>query len=88
MEEVDFERFLDNQRRYFDNELAKVGKIFNIESFSSHYLRHLFSDYFLKAGGDPIYLKEVLGHSRLDTTMNYVSISSKLADQALLDMES
>jgi integrase len=78
---------LDTMRRYYDRELEKAGRMYGAESLSSHYLRHLFADYFLNSGGDPIYLQQVLGHKKLDTTMGYVSIADKRADEALLKME-
>ena len=78
---------LDTLNRYMNTELSKAGRIFDIDALSTHYLRHIFSDWFLKAGGDPVYLQQVLGHSRLDTTMGYVSIQDQMAENVLLKME-
>lgn len=78
---------LDNETRYLNEELSKAGKAENIDNLSTHYLRHIYSDWFIKSGGDPLYLQKALGHTRIDTTMRYVSIADKMADKAILAME-
>jgi integrase len=78
---------IENTIRYYNKELQRVGKIFDVSGFSSHYVRHLYSDNYLKAGGNPVYLSKLLGHSKIDTTMKYVSIADKEADKVLKDME-
>jgi integrase len=80
-------RKIDTLTRAFNTELSKAGNWNNIEGLSSHYLRHLYSDYFLKAGGDPIYLKEALRHSKIDTTMKYVSIQEQMVKKVIHAME-
>ena len=87
MDESDLRKNVDNFRRQYDRELNKVGKDKGIEGFSSHYLRHLFADYFLKSGGDALYLKQLFGHAKFETTLGYVSIQDKMADEALIKME-
>lgn len=42
-----------------------------------HTLRHSFAVHFLKNGGRITDLKELLGHSNLNTTMEYASISQR-----------
>jgi integrase len=78
---------IETIRREFDRKLAELGKWNHIEGLSSHYLRHLFSDYFLKAGGDPVYLQKALGHARMDTTMGYVSIAEQMVQKVIMGME-
>ena len=78
---------IDSLRRTFNDELTKAGRWHHVEGLSSHYLRHLYSDYFLKAGGDPMYLKEALRHSKMDTTMKYVSIQQQMVKKVIMAME-
>lgn len=78
---------LDTIRREYNKKLEEVGKWYDVDGFSSHYLRHVYSDYFMKAGGDPVYLKKALGHARLDTTMRYVSIEDQMVQKVILGME-
>jgi integrase len=79
---------LENFRQYYNTELARVGNMIGIENLSSHYLRHLFSDYFLHANPDNVYaLKTILGHKKIETTERYVSLGDPIADRALINME-
>ncbi|MCP4337743.1 MAG: tyrosine-type recombinase/integrase [Desulfobulbaceae bacterium] len=45
-------------------------------SISSHQLRHTMATQLLNAGSDPVTIQEVLGHSRIETTMRYSKISN------------
>ena len=78
---------IDSLRRELDKKLKALGEWNHVDGLSSHYLRHLFSDYFLKAGGDPVYLKKALGHERLDTTMGYVSVEDQMVQKVIMGME-
>ena len=78
---------IETIRRRYNEKLKEAGEWHHIEGLSSHYMRHLFSDYFLKAGGDPVYLKKALGHERLETTMGYVSIEDQMMKDVLENME-
>ena len=80
-------KLVENNIKYYDNALSKVGKWHHIEGFSSHYLRHLFADHFLKAGGDPVYLKKAMRHKKIETTMGYVSIEDSMVEDTMLKME-
>jgi len=80
-------RKIDNFRRTFDLELVKAGRWHHVEGLSSHYLRHLYSDYFLKAGGDPMYLRKALRHKNIETTMRYVSIEDQMVQKVIQAME-
>ena len=46
-------------------------------SISSHQLRHTMATQLLNAGSDLVTIQEVLGHSRIETTMRYSKISNK-----------
>ena len=50
-----------------------------------HCLRHTFATMYLRAGGGVRQLQDILGHSRIDTTMIYVHLAGRvvLADHAL-----
>jgi len=79
--------YLNNMLTDYNEHLNKVGNYYHVDGLSSHYLRHLFSDNFLKAGGDPVYLQKALGHSDIRTTMGYVSVQSQMVEKALMNME-
>lgn len=87
LDEEDILPKLETIRRRYNEKLQKAGEWFHVSGLSSHYMRHLFSDYFLKAGGDPVYLKKALGHERLETTMGYVSIEDQMMKDVLQNME-
>jgi len=80
------DRWCDNEIRYFNDRLFKLGQEHNVEGLSSHYLRHCFSDYFVRCGGRIIDLQKVLGHSRIDTTALYISSSDKETDRVFENM--
>lgn len=55
--------------------LARLGKRAGIELPDGaivHALRHTFAHRFLDAGGDGLYLQQLLGHESITTTMRYV----------------
>jgi len=74
---------IDNIKRDYNEKLNAMGKLFDIDKLSSHYLRHHYADSFIKQGGELHMLKSVLGHARLETTMEYVGVSDTLADDFL-----
>lgn len=79
---------LENLLKYYDTELNRVGKMFGIDHLSSHYLRHLFADYFMMANPyNKDGLQTIMGHARGETTDRYVSVADPLADRALIHME-
>lgn len=77
---------LETVKRTYNRELTIVGQKFGFENFSSHYLRHLFADEFMLSGGSIESLKIIMGHAKLDTTMDYVSIGDKFADIVIEQM--
>lgn len=44
-----------------------------------HVLRHTFATMYIIAGGDVYSLQQILGHSKVETTMLYVSMSADVA---------
>jgi len=88
-EHYDEEKFfsgLETVKRYYNRELSKAGNRLNIEHLSSHYLRHLFADYYLLAGGTAESLMKIMGHVKMDTTLVYVSVSEEMAQKTILKM--
>jgi len=91
----DFEKYDENKlltsletfKRSYNDNLNRIGHTYNIDGFSSHYLRHLFADEFMLAGGKVENLQKIMGHAKIETTMEYVSIGDEMADQILLKME-
>ena len=47
------------------------------KNISAHTLRHCFATHALENGVDPVYIKQMLGHKRLQTTMAYLHMTSK-----------
>ena len=43
----------------------------------SHTLRHTFATLYLRSGGGVRHLQEILGHSRIETTMIYVHLAGR-----------
>lgn len=59
----------DNTRRDYGHMCKKLD-ITQLGSF--HRMRHTFATAFVKSGGNILYLKDILGHSKLQTTQIYV----------------
>jgi site-specific recombinase XerD len=59
--------------------LTKVG--LENKNFTIHTIRHSFATHLLDNGTDLHTIKELLGHSNLQTTMKYMHLSSKRIDQ-------
>lgn len=60
------------------NTLIKVRNRLNLDSkVSAHTLRHCFSTHALENGIDPIFIQQMLGHKRLQTTLTYLHMTSK-----------
>lgn len=58
---------------------ARVNK----KKIHPHNFRHLFSVYYLEAGGDVMELKNILGHQSLDTTSIYTRMTAKQLGQKM-----
>lgn len=56
--------------------LSQVKKRINYEGqLSPHVLRHTFAIMYLENGGDALSLQQAMGHSKIETTSNYVNYS-------------
>lgn len=47
------------------------------KNISAHTLRHCFATHLLEDGVDPVYIQQMLGHKRLQTTLSYLHMTSK-----------
>ena len=56
----------------------RLKKKYKLEDFHPHLLRHSFATLFLLNGGDALILQEILGHTTLEMTKNYVHIANSL----------
>jgi len=89
-ENYDEQRFfnaIETYKRYYNEELTKVGNYYGFEGFSSHYLRHLFADEYMSHKGTIESLKLVMGHANIDTTLQYVSVGEEAADRTIKAMD-
>lgn len=60
------------------NTLIKLRNKLNMDPrISAHTLRHCFATHTLEDGTDPVYVQEMLGHKRLQTTLLYLHMTSK-----------
>lgn len=57
--------------------LDRLGEATGVRNVGAHRFRHTFAINFLRNGGSPLLLQELLGHERLETVRVYV----KLAEQ-------
>lgn len=57
----------------------RLKKKYNLQEFHPHLLRHSFATLFLLNGGDALVLQEILGHTTLEMTKNYVHIANSLS---------
>lgn len=56
---------------------AMIGAGFEKHKFSAHSLRHSFATHLLDAGTDIHTIKELLGHSKIETTMVYLHLTKQ-----------
>ncbi len=61
--------------------LIKVG--LESKNYTIHTIRHSFATHLVDSGTDLHTVKELLGHSSLQTTMQYMHLSSKRIDQII-----
>lgn len=55
----------------------------NIENFRFHDLRHTVATRMVKGGADIVVVKEILGHSKIETTMRYTHTDSERKTKAI-----
>lgn len=64
--------------------ISRYGKRAGIEGVrvSPHTLRHTFAVFYVRNGGDSFSLQEILGHTTLEMTRNYVHLARRdIAEQ-------
>jgi len=60
------------------NTLIKLRNRLHLgNNISAHTLRHCFAAHSLEYGTDPVYIQQMLGHKRLQTTLTYLHMTSK-----------
>lgn len=60
------------------NTIIKLKNKRNLDKrISAHTLRHCFATHLLEEGVDPVFIQQLLGHKRLQTTMAYLHMTSK-----------
>ena len=52
--------------------------------FVMYDFRHTFATRFMERGGDVVHLKDILGHSKLETVLRYVHLSRASLREAIL----
>lgn len=57
----------------------RLKRKYNLQEFHPHLLRHSFATIFLLNGGDALVLQEILGHTTLEMTKNYVHIANSIS---------
>ncbi|MBO8129597.1 MAG: tyrosine-type recombinase/integrase [Peptococcaceae bacterium] len=67
-EKLDKSAFYDRLKKY--GERAEIRGV----RVSAHTFRHTFAKHFLMSGGDPLTLKDILGHRTLDMTYRYARL--------------
>jgi len=63
--------------------VKKYGKAFGMPDLSVHKLRHSFATQFLRLNPDPHQLQAQLGHSKIDTTMQYAHVLDDRLSKAI-----
>jgi site-specific recombinase XerD len=61
--------------------ILRLGDNAGVQNAHPHRFRHTFAITFLRNGGSPLLLQELLGHEELSTVLHYV----KLAEQDIDD---
>lgn len=63
--------------------VKKYGTAFGMPDLSVHKLRHSFATHFLRLNSDPHQLQAQLGHSKIDTTMQYAHVLDDALSRAI-----
>jgi site-specific recombinase XerD len=69
--------------RAFAKVRASIGKD---SSHVFHSLRHSFGTWCIEAGVNVRVVMELLGHKRIETTLRYAKVSSKVRTEAILSI--
>ena len=72
----------DFNRNVLSQYLRRLGKRAGVTHTHPHRFRHTFAITFLRNGGDPYSLQEILGHSTMDMVKKYLAIAQVDLDAA------
>ncbi len=75
-------------KKYMKQAKALRPELFRENSYTPHSFRHSVAVHMLEAGIPLPVIKNFLGHSSLETTMVYATISQKLRDKYLVEFNS
>lgn len=81
---ADVERLYPFTRTSLAHLIATLGRRAGVRGAHPHRFRHTFAVNFLRNGGDPYTLQEILGHSTLDTVKLYLAIAQIDIEEAHL----
>ena len=62
--------------------VKRIGKRAGVENCHPHRFRHTFATNFLRFGGSPFALQEILGHSTMEMVRHYIKIANSDLDAA------
>jgi site-specific recombinase XerD len=80
-----FQTYCDQITNRHLKEIARIAGIDKKITF--HVARHTFATHFLMAGGKVEVLKDILGHSKIETTMRYVHIVDESKNEQLKTLD-
>lgn len=74
-------------RKEYNADLSDAGALHGVDGFTSHYLRHAFADRVADASnGNPLVIKNLLGHADISTTMLYVGLNDRQNDEVMKEL--
>lgn len=75
-------------RKHINEELKKIASATGLKKkISFHTSRHTFATNFLICGGNVVNLQELLGHSKIETTMVYVHTVESVMNNEIVSMD-
>ena len=79
---------LDKVLNTYNIKLNAIGRSLGLTGLSSHYIRHHFADTFMLMPGSDIYkLKTILGHAKIETTKEYISVGDKITNEFIANSD-
>lgn len=78
------EKSISSKNTFLNKKLIKACKMAEVPQVRFHTARHSFADFAIKRKANPYTVKEMLGHSKFDTTERYLSdLHSKENDEEM-----